>query len=451
MDLLNKVYSFKLLSDSLYYKLAFVLWALIHNTTIGQYFTSYFSIIFIAWGLLLVLKQLFSNKAYLSKLQLGLIYAFLASYGLTIIANYQHNLIGNSKTLVWQIILIFIMFFIDKQKDEKQVVNELKTIARFVVLTTFILSFISVVTYFLRVEIWINRVDGTLIPQGYFQGRLWGIYVDPNQGAVIAMVSMLCSLMVLPIKNKYLKVFNIFAFIIQYLFMLLAHSRGGELGLIFFLFGIFYMIALKRKLKMVFSIILAIVLSMSVYLSLNFQRKIVSEIAYSPIFDSIANSFNESTGGGGSVNPDRTDTDSSNGRVELWLDGIELFTKAPVLGFGDRNISYYAGEYLEDSQLAKKTIHNGFLHMLLSGGLLSLSIMIVFIIISTINALKVFFNKELTKSTALINYLSIGLIVLLATAMFLTEIFYQNSFLAVMFWLFLGYNTYLTNVFLKEK
>ena len=49
---------------------------------------------------------------------------------------------------------------------------------------------------------WVKRVDGAVIPIGYYYARLWGIYVDPNQAAVISIISMLASVIVL-INKKY--------------------------------------------------------------------------------------------------------------------------------------------------------------------------------------------------------------------------------------------------------
>ena len=83
--------------------------------------------------------------------------------------------------------------------------------------------------------------------------------------------------------------------------------------------------------------------------------------------------------------------------------------------------------------------------MLLSGGVVALMIMLVFMSIIIIKSIKMFFNDKIEDEYK--KYCDVLLIlmgVLVVTTMFLTEIFYQNSFAATMFWIGLGYIVVLT-------
>lgn len=56
MNVINRVLNLKNFKDSIYYKLVFILWTLLHSLTFGQYITGYFSLPIILWGGVLVLK-----------------------------------------------------------------------------------------------------------------------------------------------------------------------------------------------------------------------------------------------------------------------------------------------------------------------------------------------------------------------------------------------------------
>ncbi|MBM6839531.1 O-antigen ligase family protein, partial [Clostridium saudiense] len=83
--------------------------------------------------------------------------------------------------------------------------------------------------------------------------------------------------------------------------------------------------------------------------------------------NSISNLKNETDNENSTIDIERNDLSSSNGRIVLWKDGLRLSKYSPVFGFGDRNIPVKASELTPGSSLAKKTVHNGFIHMLLSG------------------------------------------------------------------------------------
>lgn len=67
MNVINRVLNLKNFKDSIYYKLVFILWTLLHSLTFGQYITGYFSLPIILWGGVLVLKNIFDKRGYINK------------------------------------------------------------------------------------------------------------------------------------------------------------------------------------------------------------------------------------------------------------------------------------------------------------------------------------------------------------------------------------------------
>lgn len=233
MNVINRVLNLKNFKDSIYYKLVFILWTLLHSLTFGQYITGYFSLPIILWGGVLVLKNIFDKRGYINKVTQFSIYAFLISYIITIFINSNSNLIGNTKTLIWQIIMMFVLFRSESWKSKDEVDSDIIKISKLIIVLTIILSLTSLIIFLLNIVYWVKRVDGAVIPIGYYYARLWGIYVDPNQAAVISIISMLASVIVL-INKKYKSLsFIISNIVIQYIFMILTASRGGMIGFLF--------------------------------------------------------------------------------------------------------------------------------------------------------------------------------------------------------------------------
>lgn len=445
MKVISSIMDLKIFRDSIYYKIIFVIWALLHALTLGQYITGYFSIPIIVWGGILVLKNIFNKKSYINKATQFYMYVFLLSYIVTIFINRNSNLVGNTKTLIWQIIMMFVLFISEAWKSKDNVDLDIIRISKTVIVVTMILSLISLIIFFLNIVYWVNRVDGVLIPIGYYYARLWGIYVDPNQAAVIAIVSILVSIIVL-ISKKYKSLKLIISnIIIQYIFMILTASRGGAIGFLFGVIVLGYLLSdyiLRNKItKCVFrsfiSIFIALILSGVLLLSEAPIRKVLAIIPTS--ISNIKSEVNYE-GMNQSIDIERNDLTSSNGRIVLWKDGLRLSKFSPIFGFGDRNIFLKAKELTPGSSLEKQYVHNGFIHMVLSGGIVAGITMLLLLFFAIIDIVKIVFTSNIYTSKYYI-YSCIGLIVgaSLITAIFLTELFYQNSFISTVFWIYLGF------------
>ena len=460
MDSIKKVFEMKLIKDSIYFKAVFCVWQLIHLIASAQLYTGKVAPIIIAWGILILIKNVFIDKNLGEKRYRYCLYLFLASYVLTIIINIKLNFIGNAKTFIWLLLLMFVVFITDKQKNIDDVKNDIDIIAKVVTKTTFIMSIVSLLMFCFRMSFWIPRYDGAKIPQGYFAARLWGIFIDPNQACAVAIISILLSVII--IRRKAMsKKFCVTNIIVQYCFLILTGSRGGEIAFLFSGICLVYIFFNKNNyykfikinlIRTMALILTGIVLSGAVVLSFRQTKKILTvipktlykiEASISGVTSDIENEEEEEEL---NINIDRADVSGenfSNGRIELWMDGMRLSKHSPILGFGDRNIKIKAGELTPCLTLEKKVVHNGFIHMIIAGGWIAFAIMILFIVMILSKSIKIFFaNRVYDEDIFVFDLIEVIIGVLLIITMFLTEIFYMNSFAAVMFWLFMGYTVY---------
>lgn len=457
MNKIKDIYNIGILRDSVYFKIFFLLWALVHNFSFGQRYTGHLSPIVLLWGGILLIRNIFNDKARISKILMYLIYAFLASYVITIIFNRNLNLVGNTKTLIWASIMTLVLFITEYSDKDKKVYRDINIISKVLVVIIFIISISAIVMFCLDISYFTERVDGKLIPQGYYAARLWGIYVDPNQASSVALIALILSVVLIVQRKVFNKIFLTISIIIQYIFIILTGSRGGEIALIFVLIGLGYLLfdyILRNSfrndaIRAIISLIIGIIITAGIVISFDGSRKLLSYIPKATV--KTQQYIHQTTGiqSGehlGNVTVERPDATSSNGRLTLWKDGLRLSKFSPIFGFGDRNIPLKAAELTPGSSLEKQYVHNGFIHMLLSGGLMATIIMMIFIGIIAIKAIVIFFGKNRYKQNYYIfSIISLLIVSLLIASMFLTEIFYQNSFIATTYWVFLGYISILSN------
>ena len=454
MEIISRVFDFKLLKDSLYFKITFMLWALAHSTSFGQRYTGYFSLIFILWGALLVVRNVFITKIDYKKFYVIIPSLFILGYLITIFLNRDSNVVSNFKSLIWVIIIFFVLLLGDKDKSINDVIEDVKRISSFIVVPTFAISGYSLLMFFFNIKYWTVKAGGIRVPQGYFAARLWGIFADPNEACNIALIALMCSIVLIYLykgKKKGIVIFNIVNIVVQYIYIVMSGSRGGAVGLIFLLIGslfIGFQYIFKRRIKIklvriITSLLISVVITTTAISLFDETRQFVADIP-KMIF-----SFN--------INEDpvdeepkneevidittvRPDDEGSNGRIELWISGLKLSTESPIFGHGDRNINVRAKVSMPDSRLAWQHVHNGYLHLLLSGGLVAFMLMFIFIGATAWKSLIIILNKDdYSSKYVIISLLSILCGSLLFTTLFLSEIFYQNSFTTLVFWTMLGY------------
>ena len=448
------IFQFKIFKDSIHYKIVFLIWALIDTLTVGQKITKYFSTVLIIWGVILIIQNIINNTRKINRVTLVAIIIFLTVYTVTIVINRENNLIANIKTLIWQSIMMLVLFVIEEYKSKADIINDVLKICRIVVKVSFIFSIVSILLFLLNIKYIDTRVDGVNIYQGYHYARLWGIYVDPNQASVVAQVSIMTSIILLIYRKEKKYKLVIFNIIVQYIYIVLAASRGGEISFIIVLFLIGYLfIDYKFILNKITLSIISLVVALLIILSASPTRALL--VIIPEVSTKVRNEISENTkfnitNANENIIVDRRDLDSSNGRITLWKDGLRLIRFSPIIGFGDRNIPIKAAEYTPGSTLENKTVHNGFIHLVMSGGVIALISMGILVFSAVKKSIRILLRSRMkNKDFYIINSTSVIIGILLCTSIFLTEIFYKNSFSSTAFWIFLGFNMYLSNEYLR--
>lgn len=467
MESIKKIFKFRLLDNTLYFKIIFTLWALLHSVSFGQHITPYFSIILIGWGGLLVIRTLFLKDFNYKNFYSIISMIFVVGYSITILLNRDSNFIGNTKSLIWMVILLVILFLGDKDKTSSDVIDDIKKICTAITIPSFIITGIGLLTFFFDINFRVIKGDGSGVPQGYYAARLWGIYADPNEACTVALIAIISSIVVMYLvrgKSRNITlVFNGINILVQYLFVVLCASRGGAVGFIFLLIGCFYILLktlLNKKISSslvttISSLLIAIILTTSIISMFEETRK---TIAYVPRYILSLSTPKNPNGDGETeeelpdITTERPDNKDSNGRMELWESGFKLSTESPIFGHGDRNVNVRAKVSMPESRLSRQHVHSSYLHLLISGGVVALLLM--FVLIATVAwkaVVRILSCKKYDKTYYIYSLMSILCGTLLVTSVFLTELFFQNSFTTVVFWMALGYLVTLENRYKEIK
>lgn len=230
---------------------------------------------------------------------------------------------------------------------------------------------------------------------------LYGIYTDTNHAAAYAVAFAAYSVVLFQscLKGLFRRhwqnvlgaVFAALNFVVQACYFPLANSRGGWLCLLIafvlcaFAWGYRKIQVSGNGRRIAAAVLSAVLVTGTLYGSLVGLRSGLSDlsmvITYGiPSHDDTSNTTPatgpSSTGPSATVPPtvpedsfNKTDNGSGSGRLSIWKEGLELFTKRPVFGTGPSNNAYYADKYNVGVLLAEgDALHNSFLDLLVDYG-----------------------------------------------------------------------------------
>lgn len=384
---------------------------------------------------------------------------FIAIMGVSSIVNLKYGLFENIKLLMWQLIIFFIGYQFGKDYGRNKFIDLYSWILR---LSWFIANVISVsmfvIHYAKKIPIKYKYYPVRL---GWLGNRLFGVFTDPNFGAVISVIVIFMEISYLVYRNRksFLGwIFSLLNIFIQFSFISLSVSRTAQVVLIsltmFYLFFIIYSskkLKLNRIFKIMVSIIIATVVSLSVYELTNFTKEFYAKIPniyQDIIFDAKVqkdsaidkNTIEDKTVYPPSFNrPDVNSDNVSNLRFQLWNSSFQIFKSSPLLGGSPGNYLQYAHDKLPKTLMGhdKLTAHNLFFLVLATTGLLGIVTLFGFLFKEAFKILKyLFICQELFKNNLL--FYVVYVLGIAISSMFITELVLVSTIGALTFWMFLG-------------
>lgn len=459
------------------------------------FITSTINVVVFSIGVLFVISRFTSGESKIyensSKRRLSFsgdkeLLALTVFWGLNLVSvfiNHQYNTGANLQTLMYmflQFYLIYDRFTTNNMEHKKSFFKQLGAV---LVIFTMSVNILSLIMFILGIRVQVSQIY--VIGFDNTSNRLWGFF-NPNAGAALAIISIAFSLYFIAYANrKIAKIINVVNIVIQYLYIVLAHSRSALIGLAVFSFFVIlaavynFQINLMRKkfgdidkcdqnklsvdkakafaIAAILSICLSVVIVSSTFFIRPYMMRIpVDTDSAIERIDSNLNVKIKNKKSGifiesealKKISPERSTAaqlvDPNRGRILFWLETIKLLNDKPLLGVS------YAGVIEEvsaavESPTAKAEIQAGGIHSTLisivgASGFLGLIVFLIYFFFQNLNIIRMFYlqynlKHSLNFSMIIIYALVIAFIIIDLVE---TRLLYTMNFMSIFFWFFMG-------------
>lgn len=437
----------------------------------------------IFFGGLLVLYRLLFLKKFIRVKSIFLLVGFIASFILSMVVNIKYGFYENFKGLIFIVFQIGVVYAFDTEKSAEKLIKKFNVVALFYLGFICLLSVISIVFLLKGVsEIYPQEVGPTIVV-GFAWGRLFGAYWDPNIAAAMNAIAVAISVyFIMRFKNIFFRILMIFGIIVNVVYIAFSDSRTGIVTLcissiVFFAFYLFNkgFKGLKcNGLRIVACVVAVVVIAgltlklpgaikdgYNAYTTAKYNQVLEDSVPEESVNENIENSVvNEQTE---AVQPalaednqqapptissdgreEDISNDISNRRFDIWKSAVEIFKTTPIVGTSHFNIVPYAQEIMPDAYILTNdhmvfyTMHNFFVDVLVSQGLLGIATIVgaaLWMVVFLLKKFKLFNNGK----SATLNFVALSVVLtVIASSLFMTEIVYVITPLTLMFWLSLG-------------
>ncbi|RST79671.1 O-antigen ligase domain-containing protein [Blautia sp. SG-772] len=393
-------------------------------------------------GLLIIMWKMIHIKDYVGIPGFMGMACFGLSFAISMLFNYKYEFKQNMITAFFLAFYFGIMYL--QKKENKEIEKEFNVIGRFYLVymtISVICSLILFITHYGKV-INVNE-DSYEVVTGFVWGRLWGVFLDPNVGAILACIAIAIALFFISkSERKSEKVIYIISIICEVLYIAFSDSRTGRmcLGCLVALeiyCSIYRRIKGRGLKKWVFLLSVCVIIAACSSMAPKGITKIYNSIVSN--IDSNANEDNVLIERGYGLSED-----PSNRRFDIWKSGLEIFSENWLVGTSYNGIRPYAYEKMPDTYIVNndsqkfRNLHNEFLNVLAAQGilgLLSVIIMIVPIVILVVNNL----FKTKYESNVIKCFFVCVTVVCIGTMLTSAGFFYYVCPYTPMFWIVLGY------------
>ncbi|NTU89634.1 MAG: hypothetical protein HGA54_06995, partial [Actinobacteria bacterium] len=200
-----------------------------NSFTANQAYLSKAAYIIAGFGALLLLARLINNKKYRKMPFVPILLLFILSMVISAVGALKYGYIENLQGISWATIQFFMLYLLDMDRGVLDYKREFKLIAGVFLLYTSLATFaglcLGLVGYTTdTLEIWWYG-RGVI---GLFGNRLYGVYSDPNYGAVLCVIAIVLTLYVMQRrKSSVIRVFGVLNIVSSLAYISLSGSRTG--------------------------------------------------------------------------------------------------------------------------------------------------------------------------------------------------------------------------------
>lgn len=429
----------------------------------------------LALGALVILVRVINWKKYRKMPCLILMVLFCLSFLLSTFMNRQYGMTDNLKWILWTGLQFFALYVCDVERDTEKYRKEFNVIAHLMIIGTAIAAAASLIMLTQSYSEFLTTAEGEFIVTGFTWDRLWGVYTDPNYGAVFSVIGVVLSVYFLLRQKGIKKVLYIITAILDFGYVIYSDSRTGEIAFVLCTGWLLYFYLIrkgnsakdkKQKYIRCLKSILILICIMAVAVggtsllkteNIKYQTEVAQKAKVQKSLQSNKKSKKNTNKKKGTKKKKGTnkkkseietarqkniENDATNGRFALWNSAIEVWETSPVYGAGYSTFVAYARENVSDTYAVNNdqgdytSMHNAFFNALAFQG----GIGFILLILITLRIIQYVFVTVIKEKDKL--YLTAMLAAVGATGismMFLLDGLYTNSPSACILWVFSGY------------
>ncbi|HIF1095012.1 TPA: O-antigen ligase family protein [Enterococcus faecium] len=428
-----------------------------------------------AWGGIIVLYEVFIKKNFFKMRFSWLLIGAMISFILTIIINRENFLIPSIYNFGYLLITLIVIFPADFTQSEEEKKKKMVYFNNVFIIIIFLAALISIYQFIFLISYHVpTGTPGLLARQGFIEHRLFGVYTSPNVGAMFGYTSIILSLISVLISKitKTIRVFYMMNFIVQIFYITLSSSRGAQVVICSFLVLFLLLFANSKFRKSIREVLpvkikwmVSILLVLLVYFSFgtNYAKDFLATI---PVSIDRKVEVIESNESDKTPLPEKEvilqhssdNSEISAGRFTIWKAALKVIRPTLLFGYGETD--FYGNS---DAKFLKKVdldttdvnelkrahgnMHNGFLQVLVSSGIIAFICIYAFYVLNIFSLLKTFFRSK-------VNYAFLGIVLIFILSIFIDEmveahvLFNKRDVISIVFWYYLGSISYL---YLKKE
>lgn len=446
-----------------------------------------------AVGAVLLVATVFIRPKLLLSVQNVLLIAFAGAMFLSAIVNYKYALLSNIKEICWMCIMFFLIQSVDSFRSKEKNLRLFKIITNMFVVIWFVGVFVSFCQFIVGYGDVVptpNIGKGEVHSIGFMNGRLFGVFVDPNFAAMGAFMAIIFAVLYLVDKKtkKTAKIFYVITVVFEVLYIILSASRTAAIsvtvGICFLMFFLVRKAKFSQKYRPAMRETVSVIAALVFSVVLVFGGLLMREgLAYVPGFFSYIttdHNVNDDVDDSAKHTTEKTVVDSdedgsepvdgnsephgehispadmhrqdvgtgniSNNRFKIWKDAIDIWKTTPIVGASPRGYLEYASDKLGDMYIVQKkyAVHNTYISVLLFTGILGTLFAVAWFAFVVYKLLRYLFSKKVESSGAYMRVLLLSAILVAeaVSALALSKMFFTHLVTDTLLWFIVGYILY---------
>lgn len=396
---------------------------------------------FAGTGALLVFVDLFTRRNLFKNRNSKLLILFVVVVGISSVINIKYGFTNNIKTMVWMCIQMFLIYSLFTKLDSEKGEKIFTILINIMSIVWFVAVAISIIQFCLQIGYLAPGIESILKRQGFYDNRLFGIFIDPNFAAVISMCIIFFDLYEYGVvKHTFIKVCYIISIVTQYIYVILSGSRTI---LICFFVGVIlwaglyirnYCIKKQSSTKEwicreIVSLVIVCFLFVLIYIA---GRQLLS---YLPLISGDTGKTNSTHAEEILKREDVQKDNMLNNRGTIWTEYVKSMDKKEyIIGLSPRNAIARLENRYPEGYVAKTqyTPHSDYVALFIYTGVIGCLIIFVFYLKTAIDVLRNM-GKKKEMGSLYITSLVVATSLIIYGIAFL-DIYFVNTVTSFLFW-----------------